>query len=52
MRLFVLLLSVITLSACGTSNYDQSREWRLQECEKILDDHDRGQCKTNTPHYK
>ena len=55
MRLFFPLLAFsffMALSACGTSNYDQSREWRLQECEKVLDDHDRSQCKTNTPHYK
>ncbi|MDF1692497.1 MAG: hypothetical protein P1U47_09005 [Zhongshania sp.] len=55
MRLFFLLLpllSLATLSACGSSHYDQSREWRLQECERVLNDQDRSQCKANTPHYQ
>ncbi|WP_373091156.1 hypothetical protein [Zhongshania sp.] len=55
MRLFFLLLpllSLATLSACGNSHYDQSREWRLQECERVLNDEDRSQCKANTPHYQ
>jgi hypothetical protein len=48
-------LLVITISwllvACGSSSYDQSREWRLQECEKVLDENDRANCKSNTPRY-
>lgn len=54
--LYMRFLLVLTLSsllcACGSSAFDQSREWRLQECEKILDDADRSNCKTNTPYYK
>ncbi|CAA0104672.1 Uncharacterised protein [Zhongshania aliphaticivorans] len=52
MRILLTLLILSLLSACGSSSYDQSREWRLQECEKILDDLDRGNCKKNTPHYQ
>jgi hypothetical protein len=55
-RIFMRLLLMITMSvllcACGLSSYDQSREWRLQECEKVLDDTDRATCKTTTPDYK
>ena len=52
MRILVILSLACLLCACGSSSFDQSREWRLQECEKILDDNDRGKCKSNTPHYK
>lgn len=51
MRFLLLFIFTSLISACGISSYDQSREWRLQECEKILDDTDRANCKTNTPHY-
>ncbi|MFQ3201150.1 MAG: hypothetical protein ACI9SK_001881 [Zhongshania sp.] len=52
MRLLLMITMSVLLCACGVSTYDQSREWRLQECEKVLDDTDRATCKTTTPDYK
>ncbi|MDX1505016.1 MAG: hypothetical protein R3221_04830 [Spongiibacter sp.] len=49
------LLSVVflcvTLSACSSGAYDDEREWRLSQCENILDDDDRAKCIRNTPYY-
>ncbi len=39
------------LGACGSGQYDQQREWALQECDKILDPDDRHHCRQDTPHY-
>ncbi|WP_372860908.1 hypothetical protein [Spongiibacter sp.] len=44
-------LLCLAVSSCGSGQYDDQREWRLRECEKILDTSDRAACLRATPHY-
>lgn len=39
------------LSACASGEFDDAREWRLRECEKILNPTDRENCIASTPDY-
>ena len=50
-QLLITVAALATLQACGNPQYDQQREWRLRECEKILSEVDKNQCRKNTPHY-
>ncbi len=47
----LLLAAPLLLQACGSPQYDDQREWRLRECEKILSEVDKSRCRKNTPHY-
>ena len=50
-KLFVVAVSIWLLAACASQEFDDAREWRLQECEKILHPTDRKNCIANTPNY-
>ena len=50
-NLFVAAASALLLVACASQEFDDAREWRLRECEKILHPTDRKNCIANTPNY-
>ena len=47
----LLIIATAGLGACGSTQYDDEREWRLRECEKILNEEDKSKCRKSTPNY-